>query len=174
MKSKQLIFVTESNQQSKSDYMYIRAFIERFFVVDQNVRIVPIYMNGKGNFNSQTVEKKIGTAVKEYINGESIVVYCYDTDSINSDPYHQEFDKQINDYCQEKKYKIVYFCRDIEEVFVGKIIGKNEKKITAERFLRSRNIEKIDPEKFKSVKKKEKTSNLYLVLSDILVAKESN
>ena len=54
---KQLIIVNESNRQTKSDYMYIKSFIDHFFKVDQYIRLHPVYMNGKGNYDNRAIRK---------------------------------------------------------------------------------------------------------------------
>ena len=64
----QLILCMETNERVKSDYIYINNTIKFFYELDQsNIRISPVYMCGKGNYNSSGVRKKIskfGNVVK--------------------------------------------------------------------------------------------------------------
>lgn len=168
MISKQLIIVTETNQKSQSDYMYINRFLEYFFLIDENVRIVPIFLNGKSNYDSRKIERKIEKLKKEFSYGDSFVVYCYDTDNYEIDARDRDFDQRINKYCDEKGYYLVHFSKDIEEVFLERSINNTSKTKEAIKFLRSRKIGSLDLSKFKSNNKRRYYSNLYLVFSQLL------
>ena len=173
MNYKQLIIVNESNRQTKSDYMYIRSFIDHFFKVDQYIRLYPVYLNGKGNYDNRSIRKEIETETKLFKQGITYVVYCLDTDNLESDPNASSFCKKLEEFCNRNGYYLVFFNRDIEEVFLGKRIDSSDKKKAAESFLRKRNIEYIDLEKFKSKVKRRYFSNLYLVLDQLLEKKEA-
>ncbi len=111
-------------------------------------------MNGKNNYDSKSLIKKINRYINIYKNKESIVLYGYDTDDIDTNYDHKKYDQKISEFCTKNGYKLVYFCRDIEEVFLNKRVdNKNDKKKLAENFSRSNNIVNIDLSKFKSNKK---------------------
>lgn len=127
---KQLIFVTESD----IDWLYINSTIRAIYDV-QNIRLDYVSMNGKNNYNKKTVISKVDK-IKRGINGESVVIYCYDTDDIDTNPNDLRFDKEITEYCDKNGYGLVWFCRDIEEVFTGSRVTKEIKRKTAENYVR--------------------------------------
>lgn len=47
----QMIFCLEANKQSASDYVYIRDTINRFYKLNNKIKIATIYMNGKSNYS---------------------------------------------------------------------------------------------------------------------------
>lgn len=168
MDSKQFILVLESKSDKDSDYMYVRSFVKEYIKDCKNIKITSIPMSGKNNYNSKSLQNKINKAIKDYKHGNSVVIYGYDTDNINSNYDDVEYDKQITDYCKRHNYQLVFFCRDVEEVFLGKRINNNYKAQEAERYLRNRGIEAINVDKLQSVNKIKGRSNLCLVLNQIL------
>ena len=49
----QLIFVVETNSKSKSDWIYIKDTVERFYQYDQyHVKFTPVYME-RGNIKEK-------------------------------------------------------------------------------------------------------------------------
>jgi len=74
----QLIICMETDQRTKSDYVYIKSTIDYFYHIDQaNVKISPVYMGGRGNYASPKIEKRIKKLKKDYSigskNNKSIV-----------------------------------------------------------------------------------------------------
>ena len=58
----QLIFVVETNKKCKSDWIYIKDTIDRFFQYNQaQVKLTPVYMDGKGNYKNK--EKEISCLI---------------------------------------------------------------------------------------------------------------
>ena len=56
----QLIFVVETNKKCKSDWIYIKDTIDRFYQYDQaQVKFSPVYMDGKGKYKNK--EKEISS-----------------------------------------------------------------------------------------------------------------
>ncbi len=64
----QLIFVVETDKKCKSDWIYIKDTIDRFYQYDQaHVKLSPIYMGGKGKYTAKEKEilkKKEAVAFK--------------------------------------------------------------------------------------------------------------
>ena len=53
----QLIFVVETNKKCKSDWIYIKDTIDRFYQYDQaQVKFSPVYMDGKGKYKNKEKE----------------------------------------------------------------------------------------------------------------------
>ena len=75
-------------------------------------------MNGKNNYNKTKIINKINQFVKRNNNGDNVVFYCIDTDNINSDRQHFDFFKNVSNFCKANKYQLIWFCYDIENVFL--------------------------------------------------------
>ena len=66
--------------------------------------------------------------------GESHVIYCFDTDDFSVSPDHQANDKKIKKDLVHNS-DIVWFNRDIEEVFINSRLENSEKKSKSIDFL---------------------------------------
>ena len=76
----QLIFVVESDEKSRSDYIYIKSILDSRYNTRLNneIKLSPIFMRGKGNYNQRRVKNKIESFCKQYSrNGESKVFFCF-------------------------------------------------------------------------------------------------
>lgn len=62
----QLIFCIETNKQADTDFIYINEVIKEFYQLDPHIKISPLYMDGKGNYNTSKIERKISKFKKEY------------------------------------------------------------------------------------------------------------
>lgn len=160
---KQLIFVTESD----IDWLYINSTIRAIYDV-QNIRLDYVSMDGKNKYNKKTVISKIDKA-KRGINGESAVIYCYDTDDIDTNPNDLRFDKEITEYCNKNGYGLVWFCRDIEEVFTGNRVTKDIKRKTAENYVRNIKKKPYLKCRLNYCYKNNSNSNLKLILDSQLI-----
>lgn len=61
----QLIFVVETDKKCKSDWIYIKDTIDRFFTYNPaHIKLSPVYLNGKGNY--RTKEKEISLLESQY------------------------------------------------------------------------------------------------------------
>lgn len=139
----QLIFLFETNSISKSDYKYVRSYLTKIEMI-RRFKFSPLYLNGKGNYNK--FEKKINLLIKSY-SGESKVFMFIDVDSTSLNYDQIMLNKEIINYCIEKKFELIWFKRTIEEVFWGTKIPQNKKNIKADEFLRINQISKIDFQK---------------------------
>ncbi len=86
-------------------------------------------MGGKGNYKNKSVLTKIHHYVKENAKGENAVIYCFDTDRIDNDSRAILFLEEVENYCKIKKHDFVWFCYEIENVFLGKS-GSDEQKFS--------------------------------------------
>ena len=85
----QLIICVETNKKCNSDFIYIRSTINRFYDVDNaNIRITPVYLDGKGKYASGKVKKEVASLKNQYKaaakNNSSIVIYCFDCDNYDT------------------------------------------------------------------------------------------
>lgn len=170
----QIIICVESNKQNKSDWMYIKSTIDSCFVYDRSlVKLSPVYMSGKGNYNSNKIQKRISTLKKEYAAGskcssESVVIYAIDCDECFKDSADMSFLNLVEKYCKDNGYDFVWFFRDVEEVYVKKRVDVADKKRTAEQFFRLKKIKKLDKDRLKSAEMNIGRSNIMLVLEKYL------
>ncbi len=144
----QVIICVETNKECKSDMIYIRNTIKHFYDVNQfDVLIKYVYIDVKGNYATPKVKKKIDGLTRQYNagnpNGESVVVMCLDCDDYDTNREDAKFLKDAKEYCREKGYNFVWFCKDIEQVYLEKSIPKSQKKAEAEKFASSNKIEDV-------------------------------
>ena len=163
MKNKQYIFCLESTSKAQTDWLYIKKVID---YLNQGKQVFdkykPLYMEGKGNYNSKSFINKINERIRNF-NGESIVIYCIDLDDYHINPKTKEFVDNVEKYCLENNYKFVYFSRDIEEVFWGKQITENKQQFAA-KFSRDIEISKELLDRLNKEMKVIKTSNVINIL----------
>ena len=138
MMYKQIIFCMETNKHAATDLVYIGETINRFYNVGNNIHLEKEFLNGKGNYNAKNILKSIAKKTKEYEIGDTHVVYCIDVDDFESNPNHIREFEEIQLFCKQKGYQLVWFCHDVEDVYLGRRILKAEKTKAAESF-RSKN-----------------------------------
>ena len=130
----QMLLCLETNKQSATDYVYIKDTINRFYKLNNKIKITPLYMNGKANYNSNKVIKEIKRMSKGFIMGQTKVVYCIDTDAYENNSNQARELEVISLYCQNNKYEMIWFCHDIEEVYIGTKVPNNQKVKKANNF----------------------------------------
>lgn len=74
------------------------------------------------------------------------------------------FLKEVRTYCQDKEYEFVWFCKDIEDVYLGHRIDANQKQAEAAAFKRKKSIETIVPQKLSARVFHKHESNILTVL----------
>lgn len=89
----QLIFAVETNKKCNSDWIYIKDTIEHFYSYERTqVKFSVVYMDGKGNYNSNKKEKEIKSLTAQYRStsktNRTSVIYCFDCD---------DYDNKIDD-----------------------------------------------------------------------------
>ena len=168
----QLIFVVECDQKSKTDWIYIKETLDTFYSYDNySVKLSEIYLSGKGNYNKKDTEiKKLISKFESTSSGDrrTAVIFCFDTDAYNNNPDAIKFISKAEEYCKERDYRFVWFCRDIEEVYYGYKVLKDEKVKVANRFKIDKKIENVNSKNLMGRSFKFKTSNIMTVLDDYL------
>lgn len=173
----QLIFCVESGKDDDSDMIYIREVLKHYYVGydDADIKLNKIYLNGKFNYNRAKIIKKIKEYKKMFSltnpDGITKVIYFFDTDNYDSNPDDNRFITEITSYCKENGYDYVWFCKDIECVFLGKKIPNNKKNDEAVRFMNNNMISAIKESCLKSKDYRINSSNILSVLSKYLERK---
>ncbi|MCI7097630.1 MAG: hypothetical protein MR966_01705 [Lachnospiraceae bacterium] len=163
----QLIFVVETNKKCNSDWIYIKDTLEHFYKYERTqVKFSVVYMNGKGNYKKK--EKEIKTLISKYsstsTNNRSKVIYCFDCDEYNSNPNDSEFLKNAQKYCNDREYDFVWFCKDIEQVYIGKRVDDSQKKKESATFKAKKLITNVDSKRLSAKKYQINTSNIMRIL----------
>lgn len=165
----QLIFCVEADLRSKSDYIYIKNTIEHFYTYDRaQVKLSPIYMGSKWKYNQNKVLKQIEQLIKKYNSAskenKTEVFYCVDCDDFDVRKEDSDYLDKLNVFCTKRKYNVIWFCKEIESVYLGKRINDNAKKTAAVKFAVQRKIEGVDQKMLYGKKYKDKCSNICGVL----------
>ena len=163
----QLIFVVETNKKCRSDWIYIKSALEKFYSYDQaHVKLSVVYMDGRGNYvkRDNDVQKLIKQYQAASKNNASKVIYCFDCDQYDTNADDMEFLKTAQRFCKDKGYEYVWFCRDIESVFLGKTVSDKLKKREAETFKVRNLIQNMDVAKLSVSVYRTNSSNMLMVL----------
>ncbi len=170
----QLIFVVESDKKSKSDWIYIKDTIDYFYRYDlAHVKLSPVYMHGKGNY--KTREKEIKKLVSQYASvtkaNESKVIYCFDCDDYDIKKEDADFLREAQQYCEGNGYDFVWFCKDIERVYVGRKVEDSQKTKEAALFKKKKIIRNAKADQLSAAAYQADTSNIMKILDKYLERK---
>lgn len=160
----QMILCLETNKAAATDFLYIRETINRFYALDNKIRITPVYMNSKSRYKSNEVVKNIKRNMNAFTIGESKVIYCIDTDSYENDIVQSKELDEVKDYCQKNGYELIWFCHDVEEVYIGSKVSANKKVAVANDFRRKKLIQNISEENMSSKRIAVRRSNILLIM----------
>lgn len=134
----QLIFVVECDEKSKSDWIYIKETIEHFYQIGTQIKLSPVYMRGKGNYRNSKTMRDIKAYISQYraVNKSNIskVIYCFDCDDYDIKQSDAKFLQNAFQYCQERDYEFIWFCKDVERVYIGRKVDDRQKTNEAARF----------------------------------------
>lgn len=171
----QLIFVVETNKKCKSDWIYIKDTLDHFYQYDKaQVKFSPVYMNGKGNYKNK--EKEISNLISQYVagnkNNKTQVIFCFDCDDYDSKSEDAEFLASARRYCFEKGYDFVWFCKDIERVYLGKKVDDSQKMKESTIFKAKKLVDKVDERNLIVNNYRTNASNIMNVVSKYLQKKD--
>ena len=167
----QMIFCVETTKKADTDSIYLTETLNYRYAITNQIKISKIYMGTKSKYNSKEVLKEIEKKTKEFVIGETKVIYCIDTDAYESSYEHQRELENIKRFCIQKGYELIWFCHDVEDVFLGKQIVDSEKVKEAATFRRKRMIEQVDCKKLTVTSLRKNTSNILTVLDKYLEKK---
>lgn len=170
----QLIFCVETNKRAETDWVYIDETIKAKYKLSNQIKVSKINMETKSRYDARKVLGEIGKQskrYKEYAHGESKVIYCVDTDAYESNYEHKKELDDIKKFCEKNNYDLVWFCHDVEEVFLGKHVESSQKVKEAGAFRSSRGIQCVREDKLSSIEIRIKCSNILRVLDKYLERK---
>lgn len=100
-----------------------------------------------------------------------MVIYCIDTDQYEKNPNHKKEYDEIQKYCEHENYEMVWFCHDVEEVFIGYKVSDSDKTKKAAEFVKKNIVKNVNYKKLSSDKLIKNTSNMLLVFDKYLQRK---
>ena len=170
----QLILVVEANVKCKSDWIYIKDTIEQFYQYDRaQVKFSPVYMDGKGNYVKK--KREIKQLISQYASSakgnRSVIIYCFDCDDYDIKPEDSQFLHDAEQYCRDCGAKMIWFCKDIERVYLGRQVDKNQKRTEAARFKTKKLINNIDADRLCVQRYQKDSSNIMCILDTYLARK---
>lgn len=150
--------------------MYVNEALKHFYNIDNKIKISPVYLGGKSNYNHRKIEGEIKKMIKSYsqTNGNSIVFYFIDKDQFDSSYEDKKFLSDVQKYCEINNIELVYFVRDVENVFLGKQIEAASKTKAAINFIRKNAIVSVAMKTLSNEVGKIGTSNLLCILDKYL------
>lgn len=169
--SVQMIFCMETNKKADTDSIYITELLYHMYTITNKIKISKVYMSTKSKYNSKDVKKEIEKKIKAYTLGNSVVIYCIDTDEFETNFEQKKELEDVSDFCKKAGYELIWFCHDVEEVFQGKKISDSEKVKEAAGFRRKKMIQEVDCKKLSSSSERKQASNILTVLDKYLVRK---
>ncbi len=92
------------------------------------------------------------------------MIYCFDCDDFDTKTKDSDFLKKAKEYCKENGYEFVWFCRDIEQVYIGKQVDNNQKKKEAVTFKSGKLIKKVNVDRLCETNYRVNRSNFMTVL----------
>lgn len=172
----QLIFCVETNKSCKSDWIYLKDTIEFFYHYDRTFfKFTPVYMDGKGNYRTPKIQKELSSLTHQYQAGSkqnrSVILYCFDCDHYDKKKEDALFLTDAKSYCASSGSEFVWFCRDIESVYLGKSIPTSQKRKAADTFKAAKKVKLLHPEQFQISTYHLNSSNLFQILDKYLSRK---
>lgn len=167
----QMILCLETNKRANTDYIYIRETIDYLYQKSNQIKISIVYMSTKTKYRSKEVLKAISQKTRDYVHGETRVIYCIDTDEYEKNRKHAAELEEIQQYCKENDYELIWFCHDVEEVFLGQKISDSSKVQEAGAFRRKNKIAKVSAKEISSNIMKARRSNILIILDKYLARK---
>ena len=131
----QLIVVYETKKNANTDAIYFNRYLDDIFPsLKGHIKKSAVYLGSKTRYADAL--KTIAALQKKYAflnpNERQEILYCVDTDYGNDGV--AELNERITSFCNEHGFRLVWFHRDIEEVFLGERVDKREKVRRAKRF----------------------------------------
>ncbi|WP_020225954.1 hypothetical protein [Holdemania massiliensis] len=162
-----LIFCVESQDaHHDSDGLYIKQALNHFYQFDQHKTILRfIYMNGKYNYAKRQIQVQLKKFMDQLAAEDQAYVFyvCDKDEELPSDFRHAS---QIQAYCQQKGYFLIWMNRNIEEVFWGRKVENGNKVKEAIRFKTSGRIQSLPESVFMNENAQRRTTSNFLLVLD--------
>lgn len=167
----QMIFCLETNKRANTDYIYIKETMDFLYQKNNQIKISPVYMDGKTKYQSKSVLREIHKREKAFISGKTKIIYCIDTDEYENNIEHANIFRDIQIFCEENEYELIWFCHDVEEVFQGRGIADSLKVKEAGAYRDKKKIREMSLSRLAEKTIRPHTSNLLCILDQYLERK---
>lgn len=168
----QMIFCVETNKNANTDSIYITETINRFYEQTNKISRKFIYLGSKSKYNDKETIKQIAKWSKDFTIGETKVVYFIDTDMYERNPEHKKQFDDIKAFCDANDYGFVWFCHDVEEVYLGRTIEDSKKVSEAGNFRKKKMISAMTISYLCSDVIRKNASNILTVLDEYFERKK--
>lgn len=128
-------------------------------------------MGTKTKYDSKNVLREVKEKTETYTFGDTKVIYCIDTDDYEKNIEHNNELNEISRFCEKNGYDLVWFCHNVEDVFLGKVIPDSQKVLEARAFRKKEQIKEIPPDQLSCNTKRAHTSNMLNILDKYLSRK---
>lgn len=167
----QLVICVEADRRSGTDNIYVKETLSRFYSIKSDVNINYVNMGGKSKYKAKDVTRRINQYKRDFKLGNTVVILCIDTDQFEKDADQKRELDDISIFAMEQGYELIWFCHDVEEVFIGVSLVKDVKKDRAIKFKKKNEIEAVDEKKLSSKNKVKCTSNILEIFDKYLIRK---
>lgn len=177
----QLIFVVETSSDDKTDNIYLRTVLNHFFTTKSKeygceVNTQTIFLNGKQHYKDKKVLSNIANQTRMFAsyndNAITKTIFIIDTDSTNKAYEVGSFFYNVQQFCLEHDFELVWFCKNAENVFLGKEVDQIENKTEAAKsFAKNNEIEKLDINCLSKSEIEYKCSNILSIIGKYLKEK---
>lgn len=166
----QLVFVVETNKKCNSDWIYIKDTIEHFYSYEcTQIKFSVVYMEGKWKYDKK--EKQINSFISQYKamseSNKSKVIFCFDCDDYDINQGDADFLKKAKKHCDSNGYDFVWFCKDVERVYLGNKVDDSKKKTVAAKFKEKRLIANVNSKQLTVNNFRANSSNIMAILDKI-------
>lgn len=141
----QIVLFCEASSESGTDFSYIREYIhDRYPDKRRLIHIDKVSLGSKTKYEKG--KRKAADLIKRYAfqhkNEKQVVICCFDTDKGKQGA--EETNDKIEIFCKTNGYELVWFNRDIEEVFLGQQVPDKDKLRCAKDFVEHGFIKRIN------------------------------
>ena len=105
-------------------------------------------------------------------NNRSIVFYCFDCDDYDCNQRDSKFLAEVEEYCKDNNYEHIWFCKDVERVYIGEKVPDKLKKQRAADFRSKKRINSVRREMLHVEQYRQNCSNILNVLEEFECLKE--
>ena len=101
------------------------------------------------------------------------MIYCFDCDDYDNKQEDLKFLENAKQYCDSRGADFVWFCKDIERVYIGKKVDDSQKGKESAMFKAKKRIADLEAERLSVVAYRANTSNILHILDNYLTRKQS-